>query len=86
MILMWDETISDSDETTIFYAISWFLTESSRSSFNYLSFFTKLKVMNVLIDRVRINQITNSKKFFFWFVSYINYRQKVLSEQLVISK
>jgi hypothetical protein len=41
MILMWDETISDSDETTIFYAISWFLTESSRSSFNYLSFFTK---------------------------------------------
>lgn len=85
MILMWDETISDSDETTIFYAISWFLTESSRSSFNYLSFLTKGKVMNVLIDRVRINQITNSKKFF-RFVSYINYRQKVLSEQLVISK
>jgi hypothetical protein len=41
MILMWDETISDSDETTNFYAILWFLIESSCSSFNYLSFLTK---------------------------------------------
>jgi hypothetical protein len=58
---------SDSDETTIFYAISWFLLRVPVLPLTIFLF--SLNVTNVLMHRVRINQITKSKKFF-RFVSY----------------